>query len=244
MKLMNGVIVGAIALISIQHVIAFAQSANTKPTGSARSGMATEPPWPQAPVAPAGSPNIVIVLLDDVGFGAASTFGGPAQTPALDRLAAQGLRYNRFHVTALCSPTRAALLSGRNHHRVSFGTVAEIGNSNPGYASFWPKSVVSLPEILRRHGYSTSAFGKWHNTQTWELSPVGPFDRWPTGLGFDYFYGFNLGETSQWEPMLYRNTTAVDQGKSAHEGYNLTTDLVDDALRWLHTHESVPPVAK
>ena len=202
---------------------------------------AAEPPWPQAPKAAAGAPNIVIILLDDVGFGAPSTFGGPVPTPALDQLAAQGLRYNRFHVAALCTPTRASLLSGRNHHRASFGTVPELASSQPGYASFWPKSVVSLPEMLRRNGYSTAAFGKWHNTPIIEINPTGPFDRWPTGLGFEYFYGFHLGQTSQWDPVLYRNTTMVDVDHRQGDHYQLTADLVDDALRWLHTHESVVP---
>ncbi|HLG86856.1 MAG TPA: arylsulfatase [Alphaproteobacteria bacterium] len=199
------------------------------------------PPWQQAPKAPAGAPNIVLVLLDDVGFAASSSFGGPADTPFLDRLAAQGLRYIDFNNTALCSPTRAALLSGRNHHKVGFGTVSEINNPYPGYNSFWPKSVVSLPEMLRRNGYSTAAFGKWHNTPLWEVSPVGPFDRWPTGLGFEYFYGFMQGEASQWEPPLYRNTTAVDPGMTPKDGYYLTTDLVDDAVRWVQTHDSIAP---
>ncbi len=202
---------------------------------------ADKPAWPEAPKAPAGAPNIVLILLDDVGYGAASTFGGPAQTPALDQLAAQGLRYNRFHVTALCSPTRAALLTGRNHHRTSFGTVAEIGTSDRGYNAFWPRSVATLSEILKANGYSTAAIGKWHNTPQWETSPVGPFDRWPTGLGFEYFYGFQGGETSQWEPILFRDTTPVEPGKTASEGYNLNVDLVDDATRWVHTHESIAP---
>ena len=202
---------------------------------------AEKPAWPEAPKAPAGAPNIVLILLDDVGYGAASTFGGPAQTPALDQLAAQGLRYNRFHVTALCSPTRAVLLTGRNHHRTSFGTVAEIGTSDRGYNAFWPKSVAALPEILKQHGYSTAAIGKWHNTPQWETSPVGPFERWPTGLGFEYFYGFQGGETSQWEPILFRDTTQVEPGKTASAGYNLNVDLVDDATRWVHTHESLAP---
>lgn len=199
------------------------------------------PPWPRSPEAPKDAPNVVLVLLDDVGFGAAGTFGGPAETPALDRLAAQGLRYNQFHTAALCSPTRAALLSGRNHHRASFGTVTEIGNSNPGYNAFWPRSVASLPEILRRSGYNTAAFGKWHNTPPWETTPAGPFDRWPTGLGFEYFYGFLHGEVSQWEPPLYRNTTAVEPPLSPRQGYHVTTDLVDDAVRWVRTHDAVAP---
>jgi arylsulfatase len=199
------------------------------------------PPWPTGPTAPKDAPNVVLVLLDDVGFGAAGTFGGPTETPALDKLAAQGLRYNQFHTTALCSPTRAALLSGRNHHRASFGTVTEIGNSNPGYNAFWKKSVATLPEILKRNGYNTAAFGKWHNTPSYEQGPAGPFDRWPTGLGFEYFYGFLHGEVSQWEPPLHRNTTAVEPARSPAEGYHVTTDLVDDAIRWVRTHDAAAP---
>ncbi len=204
---------------------------------SAASG--TEPAWVTAPRAPADAPNIVVVLLDDVGFGTSGTFGGPVVMPALDRLAAQGLRYNRFHTTALCSPTRAVLLSGRNHHQVAFGTVTEIANSYPGYNTFWPKSVVSLPEMLRRNGYSTAAFGKWHNTPLWEISPVGPFDRWPTGLGFDYFYGFMGGESSLWEPAMYRNTTAVEPAPGP--GYHQTTDIADDAIHWVKTRDALAP---
>jgi arylsulfatase len=243
LKFANLAGVSAAALLLTQTNIASAQQAISKSVAAGEHNKVadTGPAWPQAPKAPAGAPNIVIVLLDDVGFGAAGTFGGPAQTPALDQLAAQGLRYNRFHVTAMCSPTRASLLSGRNHHRASFGTVAEIGNSSPGYNAFWPKSVVSLPEMLRRNGYSTAAFGKWHNTPLYEISPVGPFDRWPTGLGFEYFYGFQGGETSQWEPVLYRNTTPVEPARLSNDAYHFTSELVDDALRWVHTHQLVAP---
>lgn len=138
--------------------------------------------------APDGAPNIVLILLDDVGFGATSVTGGPVSAPALDRLAAEGLRYNEFHVNSPCSPTRAALLSGRNDHETGFGSVFSAGF--PGYDFQWRKSAASIAEVLRRNGYSTSAFGKWHNTPQWEIMPVGPFDRWPTSLGFEYFYGF------------------------------------------------------
>lgn len=160
--------------------------------------------------------------------------------PALSQLAAQGLRYNRFHVSALCSSTRAALLSGRNDHNVGYGSAVEYGGY-PGYNGIWPKSAVSIAEMLRRHGYSTSAFGKWHNTPSWEISPVGPFDRWPTSMGFEYFYGFMHHSDSQWEPALYRDTTPVNPPRSAEDGYQLTTDLADEAIRWLQTQESLAP---
>jgi Sulfatase len=148
------------------------------------------PDWPLPINAPKDAPNIVVILLDDIGFADTSTFGGVAQTPELDKLAAQGLRYNNFSVAAMCSPTRAALLSGRNHHRVGFGMIADDSGGYPGYNSIWKKSTASVAEVLRLNGYSTAAFGKWHNTPDWEITPTGPFDRWPTGLGFDYFYGF------------------------------------------------------
>jgi arylsulfatase len=199
------------------------------------------PAWPQRTKAQKGAPNVVLILLDDVGFGATSTFGGPTATPELDKLAASGLRYNRFHVNSLCSPTRSSLLSGRNNHQVGFGTVVEGASGYPGYNSIWPKSVVSLPEVLRQNGYSTAAFGKWHNTPVWEVNPTGPFDHWPTALGFDYFYGFLGGADSQWHPRLYRNTVAVEPVEKAGEHYHLTTDLVNDAVKWVHQHDAVAP---
>jgi arylsulfatase len=180
----------------------------------------------------------VLIMLDDTGFGASSTFGGPAETPALDQLAARGLKYNRFHVTPICSPTRAALLSGRNSHRVGFGHVVNVATPFPGYNGVWKKDNASLAEILRRHGYNTAAFGKWHNTPRWEISPAGPFDRWPTSLGFEYFYGFLDGSTSQYEPALYRNTTTVEPANTPEQGYHFTTDMVDDAIGWLHTQRA------
>ena len=199
------------------------------------------PDWPQPIKAPKGAPNIVIVLWDDIGFADVSTFGGAAQTPELDRLAAQGLRYINFNVTSMCSPTRAALLTGRNHHRVGFG-VAEGAGGFPGYNTLWKKSTVSIAEVLRRNGYSTAVFGKWHNTPHWEISPVGPFDRWPTSLGFEYFYGFIAGMENHWEPSrLYRNTTAIEAPATPQQGYHLTTDLANEAINWLHTHESLVP---
>ena len=199
------------------------------------------PSWPEMPKAPDGAPDIILILLDDAGFGATGTFGGTAQTPALDRLAADGLRYNRFHVAGICSPSRAALLTGRNHHRVGFGTIADWPSGYPGYNTIWSKRDISLPELLRRHGYSTAAFGKWHNTPIWEINPSGPFDRWPTGLGFEYFYGFLQGAANQFEPPLYRNTTPVEPPRTVRQGYHLTADLADDAIGWLRVHEATAP---
>ena len=168
------------------------------------------PSWPEAAKATSGAPNVVLILLDDVAFGNTSLMGGTAQTPVIEKLAAQGLLYNRFHVCPMSSPTRASLLTGRNPHQVGFGNTTEIAAGFPGYNSIWPKSASTMAEVLRQNGYSTAAFGKWHNTPVWEVSPTGPFDRWPTGLGFEYFYGFMGGATSQWEPRLYRNTVAVE----------------------------------
>ena len=160
----------------------------------------------------AGAPNVVVVLLDDVGFGAPGTFGGPIPTPALDRVAAQGLRYNQFHTTALCSPTWAALLTGRNHHSAHMGGIGEIAYGYPGYDGIIPRSTTTIAQMLRmNHGYGTACFGKGHVTPMWETSPAGPFHRWPTGLGFDRFYGFPGAESSQWEPAaLYDQTTPIE----------------------------------
>ena len=199
------------------------------------------PDWPLRPAASKGAPNVILILLDDVGFGASSTFGGPVATPFLTELAQSGLRYNRFHVNSLCSPTRAALLSGRNDHEIGFGTVVEFAAGYPGYNSIWPKSAASIAEVLKLNGYSTAAFGKWHNTPVWETNPAGPFDHWPTGLGFEYYYGFLGGADSQWHPRLYRNTLAVEPPSTPAEGYHLTSDLVDDATRWVQRHDAVSP---
>ena len=194
--------------------------------------------WPPLKQAPAGAPNVVLVLLDDTGYGYSSTFGGAVPTPNFDRLASEGVRYNSFHVNAMCSPTRAALLSGRNSHQVAFGRIAESANSAPGYTSVWPKDAVPLAEVLRRNGYSTAAFGKWHNTPTWEVNPAGPFDHWPTSLGFEYFYGFLGAASSQYEPVLFRNTLPVDLAKTPEQGYVLNHDLVNEAQKWLHQHDA------
>ena len=187
---------------------------------------------------PADAPNVVVVLLDDVGFGAASTFGGPVPTPALDRVAGAGLRYNQFHTTALCSPTRAALLTGRNHHSAHMGTICEIAYGFPGYDSVIPQSTATVAQVLRMNGYSTALFGKAHFTPTWETGPAGPFDRWPTGLGFERFYGFLGGDTSQYEPALYDQTTPVEP-YLGRDDYHLTEDLADKAIDWIRLAEDV-----
>ncbi|WP_235829556.1 sulfatase-like hydrolase/transferase, partial [Croceicoccus estronivorus] len=189
--------------------------------------------------APAGAPNVVLVLLDDVGFGASSVFGGPAATPTLDELAKDGLRYNRFHTTAICSPTRASLLTGRNPHATGIGAVMNSADSRPGYSGFHAKDTATIAEILRENGYSTAAFGKWHQTPDWEVSQSGPFDRWPTGEGFEKFYGFQGGETDQFDPTLYEGTTPVM--RPAGDDYHLTDDLVDHSIAWLRAQKSVTP---
>jgi arylsulfatase A-like enzyme len=199
------------------------------------------PAWPAEVKAPANAPNIVLVLLDDVGFGASSAMGGVIETPELEKLAGEGLRYNNFHVNAMCSPTRGALLSGRNNHQVGFGPITESAAGYPGFNSVWPKSAASIAEVLKDNGYSTAAFGKWHNTPVWEVSAAGPFDRWPTYLGFEYFYGFMSAATSQWEPSLYRDTSPVEPPATPEQGYNLTHDLANDAIKWLHQHDAIVP---
>lgn len=191
--------------------------------------------------APKTRPNVVMILLDDVGFGAASGFGGLVPMPTLDGLAREGLRFNTFHTTAICSPTRAALLTGRNHHRVNFGGLTEGAGETPGYTGRWPAETASVARVLRMNGYGTAAFGKWHNTRYDEISPSGPFDRWPTGLGFDHFYGFMGGETSQWEPQLYDGTTPVEPPSRPEQGYHLTTDMVDHAISWMTLQRALKP---
>ncbi len=204
--------------------------------------LATEstPERPSITRPPAGAPNVVVVMLDDVGFGAFSAFGGPVPTPALDRIIAKGLQYNQFHTTGLCSPSRAALLTGRNHHSAHMGGIGEIAYGYPGYDGIIPKSTATIAEILRQHGYSTALFGKAHVTPMWEVGPAGPFDRWPTGLGFDRFYGFLGGEASQYEPALYDQTTPVEPYVGREE-YHLTEDLADQTIAWMHQHLASAP---
>jgi arylsulfatase len=199
-----------------------------------------KPEWPKRAEAPKGAPNVLVILTDDVGFGASSTFGGPIPTPTLDALAKEGLRYNEFHVTAMCSPTRAALLTGRNHHDVGFGHVTESANAFDGYTSVIPRSAATIAEILKDNGYATALIGKHHNTPTWETSQAGPFDHWPTGLGFDYFYGFQGGDTNQYSPSLYQGTTPIEPPHN-DPTYHLERDLADHAIAWIHTQKSIAP---
>ncbi len=197
------------------------------------------PSWPVPARAPKGAPNIVLILLDDVGFADCSTYGGPIETPALSALSQRGIHYNNFHAVGVCSPSRASLLSGRNHHRVGWGDVGQAGF--PGYNGIWPKAAAPVAEVLRRNGYSTSLFGKWHNTPAWESSAVGPFDHWPTSMGFEHFYGFLDGFTSQWEPGLWRNTVPVDPPAKPEQGYHFTSDIVDESIKWIRTHQTLAP---
>jgi arylsulfatase A-like enzyme len=190
---------------------------------------------------PAGAPNVLVVLIDDVGFGAASAFGGPCQTPNFERLANGGLRYNRFHTTALCAPTRAAMLTGRNHHSVGMGGITETATSAPGNSSLRPNTKAPLAQTLTLNGYSTAQFGKCHEVPVWQSSPMGPFDMWPTGSGFEYFYGFIGGEDNQWYPALYEGTTPVEPPKTPEEGYHLTEDLADHAINWVRSQKALMP---
>jgi arylsulfatase A-like enzyme len=189
--------------------------------------------------APAGAPNVVIVLIDDLGFGVPSTFGGPVATPTLDRLAEGGLRYNNFHTTALCSPTRAALKAGRNHHTVNMGFITEMATGFPGATGKVPESAAPVAEVLRHNGYSTAAFGKWHETAAWEASVSGPFDRWPTHQGFDKFYGFLGGETNQWAPYLYDGVAPVELPHDPN--YHFMTDMTDKAVAWIGYQKALTP---
>jgi arylsulfatase A-like enzyme len=196
-------------------------------------------PRPKPRRLPADAPNILIVLIDDAGPGLPSTLGGEVQTRTMDRVAMGGISLNRFHTTAMCSPTRASILTGRNHHRVGAGQIAEFANDWDGYSGHIPKSSALAAEVLKDYGYSTAAWGKWHNTPAEETTATGPFENWPTGLGFEYFYGFLAGEASQYEPHLVRNTTVVLPPKSPEEGYHLSEDLADDAIKWLDTHKAL-----
>jgi arylsulfatase A-like enzyme len=191
---------------------------------------------------PADAPNLLVVLLDDVGFAASSAFGGPCATPTAEALAGEGLKYNRFHTTALCSPTRAALLSGRNHHSVGMGGITEIATSAPGYNSVRPNSAAPLAETLKLNGYSTAQLGKCHEVPVWETSSMGPFDQWPSGGGgFEYFYGFVAGETNQYYPALYEGTTPIEPDRTPEQGYHLTEDLADKAIGWVREQKSLTP---
>jgi arylsulfatase len=191
---------------------------------------------------PEGAPGVLVILLDDAGFGSSSAFGGPCRTPTFERLAENGLRYNRFHTTALCSPTRQALLTGRNHHAVGMGGITEIATSAPGYNSIRPKAAAPLAETLKLNGYSTAQFGKCHEVPVWETSPMGPFDAWPSrGGGFEHFYGFIGGETNQYAPALYQDTVPVEPDRTPEEGYHFTEDMTDHAIDWIRQQKALMP---
>ncbi len=199
------------------------------------------PAFTPLPRPPRGAPNVVLIVLDDLGFAQLGCFGSDLATPTIDRLAAEGLRYNRFHVTSLCSPTRAALLTGRNHHAVGMGFLTDIPTGFPGYDGRIPASAAALPRILRDRGYSTFAVGKWHLTPRWEQSASGPFTRWPLGLGFERYYGFLAGDTNQWTPELARDNGFVDPPRRPEEGYHLTEDLADRAIRLVQDQRQATP---
>jgi arylsulfatase A-like enzyme len=200
----------------------------------------SKPAWPARVVPPKGAPNILLIMTDDVGFAAPSTFGGVIPTPSLDRIAANGLRYTNFHSTSLCSPTRAALITGRNHHSVGFGVVSEAASGYPGYDSVIGRDSATIGRILLENGYRTSWFGKDHNTPTYQASQAGPFNQWPTGMGFEHFYGFVGGDASQWQPNLFRNTTAI-YPYVGNPGWNLTTAMADDAIHWMNQLNDIDP---
>src|SRR5689334_15243536 len=191
---------------------------------------------------PKGAPNVLLILIDDAGFGSSSAFGGPCQTPNAEQLAAGGLSYNRFHTTALCSPTRAALLTGRNHHSAGMGGITEIATGAPGYSSVLPNTMSPVVRTLKLNGYNTAQFGKCHEVPVWQTSPVGPFDAWPSaGGGFEYFYGFIGGEANQWYPSLYEGTTPVEVDRTPEEGYHFMEDMTDKAISWVGQQKALAP---
>lgn len=227
---------------SAQEVLPFPP----KPSGSIAGRTMQESvysPLPDERRLPEDAPNIIVVLIDDVGPGQTSAFGGEIETPTLERIAKEGIAYNRFHTTAMCSPTRAALLTGRNHERVGAGQIAELANDWDGFSGVQPKTSAMIPEVLKAYGYRTGAWGKWHNTPAAHTTAAGPFDYWPTGYGFEYFYGFLAGEASQYEPMLVRNTAFVEHPETSggHDYYHLSEDLADDAINWLQQHKALAP---
>jgi arylsulfatase len=204
-----------------------------------RKASASTPDFPKSIEAPKGAPNVLLIMTDDVGFGASSTFGGPIPTPAYDKLAKAGLRYNTFHTTALCSPSRAALITGRNHHTCASGVITEFGTGYPGYNTVMPKSCGPVAEILKQNGWNTSWYGKNHNVPDWQSSQAGPFDLWPTGLGFEYFYGFIGGDTDQWHPALFDGTKPIEAPNDPT--YHLDADLADHAVAWIRQQNALAP---
>jgi arylsulfatase len=198
------------------------------------------PQWPKGPQASAGAPNVLVIMTDDVGFGASSTFGGPVPTPTFDTLAREGLRYNQFHTTAICSPTRAALLTGRNPHNVAMGNATNVATGYRGYTSVIPKSAGTIARVLKDAGYGTAMFGKGHITPMWESGPAGPFDRWPTGLGFQHFFGFLDADTSMFEPSLVEDTHFVESGRD-DPNHHFDAELADRAIEWIRRDMSPSP---
>ena len=200
----------------------------------------SKPYWPPKVAPPKGAPNVLLIMTDDAGYGVSGTFGGVIPTPALDRIASMGLRYTQFHSTALCSPTRAALITGRNHHSVGFGVVTEQSTGYPGYDSIIGPDNATIGAILKQNGYATSWFGKEHNTPSFQYTIAGPFDQWPVGMGFEYFYGFMGGESDQWTPYLFRNTTQISPWVGKPD-YNLITDMADEAIKYLRDLNAAAP---
>jgi len=245
-RLASGTAFG-IALAAVALFSSFASSQEVLPVRPAPfkgdiglSAQDSKPDFPYPVHAPEGAPNILLILLDDVGFGASSTFGGPIQTPTLQRLAENGLRYTQFHTTALCSPTRAALLTGHNHHSVHTGAVTEMATGFPGYDSLMGKDTVTIAEILKQSGWNTAWFGKNHNVPDWQSSQAGPFDLWPTGLGFEHFYGFIGGETNQWRPAVFDGTKPIEP-YVGNPDYNFDYDMADQAIKWINNQKAVAP---
>ncbi|MBN8248466.1 MAG: sulfatase-like hydrolase/transferase, partial [Verrucomicrobia bacterium] len=196
--------------------------------------------WPPRVVPPKGAPNVLLIMTDDQGYGVSGTFGGVIPTPTMDRIAKAGLRYTQFHSTALCSPTRAALITGRNHHSVGFGVIGEMSTGFPGYDSVIGQESATIGKILQEHGYATSWFGKNHNTPTYQYGPSGPFDQWPSGMGFQYFYGFMGGETDQWTPYLFRDHSQIFPWVGKKD-YNLITDMADEAITYMNGLNAAAP---
>lgn len=228
------------ATIMAQEVLPFKKQKSGTIAGATMEQSTYAPVLPKSHL-PEDAPNIIIILIDDAGPASPTAFGGEINTPNLSKIANEGIIYGAFHSTAMCSPTRSSLLTGRNHTRVGNGQISEISNDFDGFTGMIPKTSATVAEVLQNYGYSTAAFGKWHMTPVTETSAAGPFDNWPTGYGFDYFYGFLGGETSQYEPYLVKNTTYVDPPKTPEEGYHLTEDLADNAIDWMKNHQALAP---
>jgi len=234
------ILAGTVGTAMAQEVLPFKKPKSGSIAGYTMEESTYDPAKPKSHL-PADPPNIVIILIDDAGPGSPSAFGGEVQTPNLAKLRDSGISYGAFHSTAMCSPTRASLMTGRNHTRVGNGQISEISNDFDGFTGLIPKTSATVAEVLKEYGYSTAAFGKWHLTPGSEASAAGPFHNWPTGFGFEYFYGFLGGETSQYQPYLVKNTTYVDPPKTPEQGYHFTVDMADNAIEWLRNHQAVAP---